>query len=385
MSNDLTSLKKHGDDAVSVVFTKKQFSDFVFTHVQTPSEETRTYNFGFDVKRDSIKRIVDRISYIVETNNDLLNTEFSVTVVSNDDIRRKFNSYRDFFDIDSFDAKFSKSVSITLSFLIRFKRSEVDAAPEKQIVNFRFRGGSSGEGVIEIRSTEFSWPNNVFDLIASEFETLEKEIIQDNPPSNNILLKSHTSIMQFGVKSIGSFFQRAFYAACIFLFAIFVFSKSGAEKSGKENTASEIELFNHESRKFESLGSEQILNLEDLPSLLDKIRDAKLLRELMQKSSEDINSAEEQDTYIFMNILRNIPVLYWIIGLVVAFIYYLNYKEHARLQKNSIGRVWLANSEIPKRNRERAADGILESVLNSVFATIMVAALTIAVKVMFAN
>lgn len=298
--------------------------------------------------------------------NDLLNVEFSATIQSSETVTRKINSYQDFFLIDNFEAKFFKKISITLSYLIKFNRPDTDAAPEKQIVNFRFESGRIGLGTIEVRSTEFSWPSSIFDTITTEFNSLHDEVVVKNPPSSQKLISIHKYFKGFNLDI--AFKSIALSASLLFIFSFFYLNVS---ESRQPDQLTEIYIYNEETASFDETQLNQILESDNWQEKLSEIRDSEFLRKLMPVAKK----ADDSNFSTIIAGLKAIPVAFWFGTLAIFVIGYLNIREARRLKSNYIGRIWLSNSTPPDRKKLPSSEGVVESIFLSVLGAAALAAI----------
>ncbi|EEX15121.1 hypothetical protein CSE45_2561 [Citreicella sp. SE45] len=354
---------------VTLSFTRKQFSDFVFKHVQTPSEETRQTFTGFELTKDRLKSFVDKLDYYVEKNNRLMNKEFSSTISIDERRILKRGSYVDFFDVDTFEAGFVRRISITLSYLIDFGLEGGPAQPEKQVVVLRFDTNQPADIVTEIRTTEFTWPAAIFNILKNEIDDLSGELRDAHPISSSPLFFPARLISKQDFSLRNSMSTISLAAA---FFAFFIFTEQDLIKYGDKETAY---IFDHEKEVFSEIDPDIFFKSGDWRDKLSLLRDSEELRSYVGGSSGGYDG-EVTKTMTALDQLLSLPAWFYMILIILTVLTWLNFREAARIENNRVGRIWLSSRKQPERQRVAASDGVLAALVtgvmgSAVFATII--------------
>lgn len=347
------------ENPVTIHFSTEEFKRFVFETTQTPSEEVRRYDLGFDVTRDDVKRITDKLYYFIKRTNNLISYEFSATIYTSEKMKRKVNSSEDFFNIENHPSTFSEALSVTLSYFVIFQREDGLNVPEKQIINLRFFALKRGRIEVDIRTTEFTWPEAIFAHLKSEFDGLGDSISQSFPVSNNPILSIHKIFRESTTISVITAFTTVLFLA------VAIFSIVGNPGQSGFIPADKITIYSSETRSFEIVKLEDILNSGDVAGFIDRVRDAEYLRKMHEPEDRlDKIFKDLKDTFIA------IPGYFWCGFLAIMALAYLNLRERSRALQNLSGRIWLSNAKMPERGKPSVSSGILESGLVSFFVSL---------------
>lgn len=164
------------ENSLTVTFTKKDFSDFVFNLFVTPRDEKKTAFFGFDLFKQDLKKLWEKLNYHVQTHHEILNQSVLISVILKDGTEISYSRSEQFFDVDDPRSESVSRVSIESSYVIAFFR-EGKKSFEKQTVGVTFEAGIVGTATTSIRSTDVSWPNGVFALIERELRDLSMRTV----------------------------------------------------------------------------------------------------------------------------------------------------------------------------------------------------------------
>ena len=359
MSN-LPANNSDDEDKVVITLTRKQFSDFVFTHVQTPSEELRTVDMGFDLTKDKLKHIVDKLNYYIDKNNRLLNKEFSATVYVKEGQLIKRNSYDDFFNVDGFASGFVETVSVTLSYLIDFNSGYESSQPEKQVIVLRFICIENKDSSVwtEIRTTEFTWPAPIFQLIEKELDELSAELQEKNPISSSpfflpVKIISTSKYIQSKLVDVASIMVISFILVMLGAFIMNIRASSAETRI--------VQIYDSASESFIPVETNEYFSEDDWRERVALVRDSRNLRSYFNEiPSED--SPKLGLFSLIKNILLATPAWLYVLMTAVSIWTFLNLREFSRFKENKVGRIWLTKRDIPARQGRSHTEGIATSI-----------------------
>jgi hypothetical protein len=183
-----------GEGKFSLEFSKESLTEFVFSLLATPRQERRVYQTGFDLRIDDTKVILDKISYKIQTDHDILHNEFTADVLFKGDKRLTFNSYEQFFATSDVQNEEIEKLSITLSVVIPFNRTAAEVNPavaeksfEKQTIFILVKAGPVGSVEVDIRSTDITWSEGYFSMVDQHFQKMTRAISTNQSATLNTL------------------------------------------------------------------------------------------------------------------------------------------------------------------------------------------------------
>ncbi|MCV3764217.1 hypothetical protein [Rhizobium sp. TRM95796] len=363
MSHNSPPENSPNENPIVIKFTRSEFKEFVLETSQTPSEERRVFSLGFDITREDIKQLYDKLFYVISTNNNLFSSEFSATIYMKKNKIRKVNSVNDFFNIENYPSELLKGISITLSYFIFFLRDDGLNIPEKQIVNIRFSGGSIGSIEVSVRSTEFSWPESIFSQVELEIEALRENIFRKNPVSRNVFLRGHELFSEYINIAPNLIFLFFLFSASL------VFGVFGSTVGASSNN-NNIQIYSQEEKRFKDVGLDYITNSSDIGVAVNRVRDAEFIKKVIPDQGGVGKLFRDLKRFIV-----DIPLYLIFVFSVFCVFVYLNIREMKKLALNKVGRIWLSSKPIPDRESLPPAGGVVESFGISLFASVVFALL----------
>lgn len=165
-------IKRHEEsDGYTVSFSKPQFQEFMSSLASTPREEVFVIKTGFDISKDCLRTIVEKLRHQVKTQNNLVSEQYTITCVLENGHEVTWQTYEQFFGTrEVFKEKVTK-LSVAITYLIGFNRSGKQMV-ERQVVVIDFLTRPAGWVKTRIMSTELTWPPSIFQLIEREVHQL---------------------------------------------------------------------------------------------------------------------------------------------------------------------------------------------------------------------
>ena len=148
--------------------------------MQTPREEQKKGHLGYDVTPADFRVLCEKLDQHIETQNDVLNQEFSAQITFEDSSDFSVGSIQDFAGIDYGSRPQPERFDVSITYLIGFKRDASGAKTyERQVIQIIATNGNPGTFTIRIRSTELTWPPAIMSLLEKEIRALSARTSPD--------------------------------------------------------------------------------------------------------------------------------------------------------------------------------------------------------------